>query len=151
VIMSHTNSNLEIDAIDQSFLLRQVGYNCLQAYLKIEPDIKKRLTRYQLKPVEFTVLSLISANPQINQKRLGSTINVSPPNLATLLDKMESRQLLLRKRNPNDKRSQILELTDKGQLLFDKAKQQFENNEGIPNLSISEQKQLLHLLQKVFL
>lgn len=149
--MDNSNSNKETDAIEQSFLLRQVGYNCLQAYLKFEPDIKKRLTRYQLKPVEFTVLALIHANPKINQKRLGATINVSPPNLATLLDKMESRQLLARKRNPNDKRSQILELTDKGQGLFDKAKQQFEKKENIPNLSQEEQKQLLHLLQKIFL
>src|SRR5690606_6648851 len=137
--------------IDQSFLLRQVGYNCLQAYLKIEPDIKKRLIRYQLKPAEFTVLSLISANPGINQKRLGHTINVSPPNLATLLDKMELRQLLTRKRNPNDKRSQIVELTEKGQILFEKARQQFEKNASVPFLSLSEQKQLLRLLQKIFL
>ncbi|MAK56751.1 MAG: MarR family transcriptional regulator [Pusillimonas sp.] len=149
--MSNQKSTQDTDAIDQSFLLRQVGYNCLQAYLKIEPDIKKRLTRYQLKPVEFTVLSLISSNPGINQKRLGHTINVSPPNLATLLDKMELRELLARKRNPNDKRSQILELTDKGQTLFEKAKQQFEKNENIPYLSSTEQKQLLVLLQKIFL
>ena len=149
--MSNLKNNQESDAIEQSFLLKQVGYNCLQAYLKIEPDIKKRLIRYQLKPVEFTVLSLNSANPQINQKRLGHTINVSPPNLATLLDKMESRQLLVRKRNPNDKRSQILELTEKGQFLFGKARQQFEKNESIPNLSNDEQKQLLRLLQKIFL
>lgn len=149
--MSNQKSTQDTDAIDQSFLLRQVGYNCLQAYLKIEPDIKKRLTRYQLKPVEFTVLSLISSNPGINQKRLGHTINVSPPNLATLLDKMELRELLARKRNPNDKRSQILELTDKGQTLFEKAKQQFEKNENIPYLSSTEQKQLLLLLQKIFL
>ncbi|MBC7203882.1 MAG: MarR family transcriptional regulator [Pusillimonas sp.] len=149
--MNMPDTTRENDTIDQSFLLRQVGYNCLQAYLKIEPDIKKRLIKYQLKPVEFSILSLISANPGINQKRLGYTINVSPPNLATLLDKMELRQLLVRTRNPNDKRSQILELTPKGLALFDKARQQFEKGENIPHLSLNERKQLLMLLQKIFL
>lgn len=137
--------------IEQSFLLGLLGYNCLQAYLKIEPDIKKKLSRYQLKPVEFTVLSIIHSNPQINQKRLGITINVSPPNLATLLDRMESRQLLIRKRNPNDKRSQVLELTNKGYSFYEKSRLLMQENERTTYLSQTEHSQLLLLLQKIFL
>jgi DNA-binding MarR family transcriptional regulator len=57
----------------------------------------------------------------------------------------------VRTRNPNDKRSQILELTPKGLALFDKARQQFEKGENIPHLSLNERKQLLMLLQKIFL
>ena len=76
--------------VDQSYLLGLLGYNCLQAYLKIIPQVKKQLKKVQLRPVEFTVLAVIVDNPDINQKRLGEAINVSPPNLATLLDRMQA-------------------------------------------------------------
>ncbi|MGC8141384.1 MarR family winged helix-turn-helix transcriptional regulator, partial [Salmonella enterica] len=60
------------------------------------------------------MLSLLKANPNINQKRLSKAINVSPPNLATLLDKLEQRGLVVRQRNPQDRRSQVLALTPAG-------------------------------------
>lgn len=137
--------------IDQSDLLSLLGYNCLQAYLAVIPVIKKQLAKYSLRPVEFTVLSLVKANPHINQKRLGQTINVSPPNLATLLDRMEADDLLVRQRNPLDKRSQILALTPKGAELCAKAQAGAEKMEAIPQLTQAERVELMRLLQKVFL
>ncbi|HWK63280.1 MAG TPA: MarR family transcriptional regulator [Eoetvoesiella sp.] len=137
--------------IDQSDLLSLLGYNCLQAYLAVIPVIKKQLAKHSLRPVEFTVLSLVKANPQINQKRLGQTINVSPPNLATLLDRMEADGLLVRQRNPLDKRSQILALTQKGAKLCAKAQAGAEKLEAIPQLTKAERMELMRLLQKVFL
>lgn len=144
-------SNAATPPIDQSGLLGLLGYNCLQAYLAVIPIIKKQLAKHSLRPVEFTVLSLVKANPQINQKRLGQTINVSPPNLATLLDRMEADDLLMRQRNPLDKRSQILALTAKGAKLCAKAQASTEKLEAIPQLTQAERAELMRLLQKVFL
>jgi DNA-binding MarR family transcriptional regulator len=42
-----------------------------------------------LRAVDFSVLSLLNANPDITQKRLSQAINVAPPNLAILLDRLE--------------------------------------------------------------
>lgn len=137
--------------VDQSFLLGLLGYNCLQAYLKLSPPIKKLLAKYKLRPVEFTVLSVIAENPQINQKRLGEAINVSPPNMATLLDRMQDEGLLTRQRNPRDKRSQILALTEHGASLYDKARSQLYKLEAAPNLNTEEHEHLIRLLQKIFL
>ena len=137
--------------VDQSFLLGLLGYNCLQAYLKLSPPIKKLLAKYKLRPVEFTVLSVIAENPQINQKRLSEAINVSPPNMATLLDRMQDEGLLTRQRNPRDKRSQILALTEHGASLYDKARWQLYKLEAAPNLNTEEHEHLIRLLQKIFL
>ena len=137
--------------IDQTFLLSLLGYNCLQAYLKVTPPIKKLLAKYRLKPVEFTVLALVAENPLINQKRIGETINVSPPNLATLLDRMQEEGLLERQRNPRDKRSHIVALTPQGQALYAKTRGHVANLEVPPSLSQDEHDQLIRLLQKVFL
>jgi len=137
--------------VDHGALLDSVGYNCLQAYLAVVPDIKKQLATLHLRPVEYTVLSLVHGNPGINQKRLGQAIKVSPPNLATLLDRMQSDGLLERQRNPRDKRSQILALTPRGQRLCGQAEHLAAQAEAASTLSPADRRQLNALLQKIFL
>lgn len=137
--------------LDQSLLLSLVGYNCKRAYLHIKPMFDKRMAKYDLRPVEFTVLSLLKANPNISQKRLSDAISVSPPNVATLLDRLEQRALLQRQRNPLDKRSQTLVLTAEGLRLCDKAEKTASELEATASnaLTDAERAELIRLLQKI--
>lgn len=139
--------------LDQGVLLGLVGYNCRRAYINILPLFHKRMEKFELRTVEFTVLSLLKSNPNISQKRLSKAINVSPPNLATLLDRLEERGLVLRQRNPLDKRSQTLVLTPEGQRLCVKAEKTAVEleNQATAMLSDAERAQLVQLLQKIFL
>ena len=138
--------------LDQSILLNLVGYNCRRAYITIMPLFEKHMAKYELRPVDFSVLSLLKANPNITQKRLSQAINVSPPNLATLLDLLENRGLLIRQRNPLDKRSQTLALTSEGMRMCIKAEKTASEleAEATAALSDTERAQLLRLLQKIF-
>ena len=137
--------------LDQSLLLSLVGYNCKRAYLHIKPMFDERMAKYELRAVEFTVLSLLKANPNVQQTRLSAAINVSPPNLATLLDRLEARKLLVRQRNPLDKRSQALVLTPEGLRLCTQAEKTAVEVETAASsaLSDAERAQLIHLLQKI--
>jgi DNA-binding MarR family transcriptional regulator len=139
--------------LNQSVLLSLVGYNCRRAYLNIMPVFEKRMAKYQLRPVDLSVLSLLKANPNINQKRLSEAVNVSPPNLAILLDKLEQRGLLLRQRNPLDRRSQTLVLTPEGLSTCTKAEKTAAELElaATAALTDDERAQLIALLQKIFL
>lgn len=139
--------------LDQSVLLSLVGYNCRRAYITIMPLFEKRMAKFELRPVDFTVLSLLKANPNINQKRLSKAINVSPPNLATLLDRLEQRDLLMRQRNPQDRRSQTLVLTAAGMRMCGKAEKTAAELEqkATEALSDGERAQLITLLQKIFI
>ena len=138
--------------LDQEMLLSLVGYNCRRAYLSIMPLFHERMSEYDLRAVDFSVLSLLHANPNITQKRLSNAINVSPPNLAILLDRLEARGLLLRQRNPLDKRSQTLILTPGGEKMAGQAEQTVSKleAEATSALSNAERQQLLVLLQKIF-
>ena len=140
-------------ALVQDQLLSLVGYNCRRAYLTIMPLFDKRMAKYELRAVDFSVLSLLKANPNITQKRVCMAVNVSPPNMAILLDKLEGRGLVLRQRNPLDKRSQTLVLTPEGLQLCNKAEKTTTELEleATAMLSDDEREQLLHLLQKIFL
>lgn len=139
--------------LDQSVLLSLVGYNCRRAYITIMPLFEKRMAKFELRPVDFTVLSLLKANPNINQKRLSKAINVSPPNLATLLDRLEQRDLVMRQRNPQDRRSQTLVLTAAGKSMCVKAEKTAAELEekATEALSDAERAQLIKLLQKIFI
>jgi DNA-binding MarR family transcriptional regulator len=140
-------------SLDQSSLLGLVGYNCRRAYLNILPMFLKRMEKYELRPVDYTVITLINTNPSLTQKRLSQAINVSPPNLATLLDRLEARGLVMRQRNPADKRSQTLVLTAEGRALCRKADKTVSDleSEATSMLTDEERTELLRLLQKIFL
>jgi DNA-binding MarR family transcriptional regulator len=137
----------------QDLLLSLVGYNCRRAYLSIMPLFAERMAQYELRTVDFSVLSLLQANPNITQKRLSQAIGVSPPNLAILLDRLEERGLLARHRNPLDKRSQILSLTPAGARLCARAERTASELErdATAMLTEAERTRLLELLQKIFL
>jgi DNA-binding MarR family transcriptional regulator len=138
--------------LNQEVLLSLVGYNCRRAYLSIMPLFHERMSEFELRAVDFSVLSLLKANPNITQKRLSNAINVSPPNLAILLDRLETRGLLLRQRNPLDKRSQTLILTAEGARLAAQAEKRVSALEADATAALSdaERAQLLSLLQKIF-
>jgi DNA-binding MarR family transcriptional regulator len=138
--------------LQQELLLSLVGYNCRRAYLSIMPLFAERMEQYALRTVDFSVLSLLHANPNITQKRLSQAIKVSPPNLAILLDRLEERGLLVRQRNPLDKRSQTLALTPTGARLCARAEKTASELErdATTMLTAVERAQLIALLQKIF-
>ncbi len=142
----------ERDEPNQSALLELVGYNCRRAYVQIHKTFLERMAGYQLRPVEFSVLAVLRANPLLTQKQLSRALNVSPPNLAVLLDRLQARGLLTRERNPLDGRSQVLSLTDGGRQMVIKAERtaQALELEATSMLSDSERRTLIRLLQKIY-
>ena len=139
--------------LDQRKLLGLIGYNCRRAYLRILGVFRERMSKLNLRPVDFTVLALVRANPEVNQKRLSRALDIDPPNMATLLDRLEARNLIVRKRNPEDKRSQLLELTAEGRTLHALAEKTVTKLEidATSALTSEERTELMRIAQKIFL
>ena len=139
--------------LDQKPLLGLIGYNCRRAYLCIFEVFRERMATVDLRPVDYSVLVLVGANPRVNQKRLARALSIDPPNMATLLDHLEARKLVVRKRNPKDKRSQLLLLTPQGQKLCETAEAIVTKLEidATSALTKDERAQLNRLAQKIFL
>lgn len=138
--------------LDQARLLGLVGYNCRRAYIPILSLFLARLEPLRLRPVDFSVLVLIAANDRVTQKRLSRALNVSPPNLAVLLDKLQARKLITRVPNPLDRRSQILHLTDHGRDVTGQAEVIVAGVEleATAGLDECERELLMKLLQRIF-
>jgi len=69
---------------------------------------------FKLRPVEFTLLMLLRANPGATPKRLAQALRLSPPNVTVLVDRLAARDLVQRQRSPDDGRATILQLTAAG-------------------------------------
>ena len=153
VAAAQSSTEEPAEVLDQSLMLGCVGYNARRAFAAIEPFFKKRMAKYNLRPAQFAILTVLKANPHISQRQVADAINVSPPNLAPLLDQLEARSLLVRQRNTHDKRFQTLSLTPEGLALCGKAEKTVValEIEATNMLTDAERNQLIGLLQKIYL
>ncbi len=103
-----------------------LGYSLKRAQLRIFEDFIGCVAPLQLTPAQFSVLMLVEANPGRNQTEIASTLGILRPNFVALLDELESRDLCVRSRSSNDRRSHILRLTEKGRAVLSRARKLIE-------------------------
>lgn len=141
-----------MEKIDTSYLETLLGYNARRAALVIIEQFLKRMAVYDLRPVDFSVLSLITHNPGISSRQLCSALNILPPNLVGMINTLEKRELILRKPHPSDRRILGLHLSDAGGKLMKNAEQIAKEleNDAASKLSAGERKTLTRLLQKIY-
>jgi DNA-binding MarR family transcriptional regulator len=103
-----------------------LGYSLKRAQLRIFDDFIGCVAPLQLTPAQFSVLMLVETNPGRNQTEIASTLGILRPNFVALLDELESRDLCVRDRSSNDRRSHILRLTEKGRAVLVRARKLIE-------------------------
>jgi len=137
--------------LDQSGLMHLVGYAATRASVELKKSFSKHIGPLQLKAVEFSILTLVASNEQVNQKQLGKALDVSAPNLAVTLDRMVERGWIERVRSTEDRRAQIVVLTPRGSQLIKRAQKiaATMEDETLRVLSPAERLLLLELLLKV--
>ena len=130
-----------------------LGYNTRRAALHIIGAFMQNMAPFDLRPAEFSVLSLIRHNPGITSRQLCAALNILPPNLVVILKQFEKRGLIARKPHPTDGRAIGLSLTDKGDTLVAAAEEVSASSDlsATQSLTAAERKTLTRLLQKIYL
>jgi DNA-binding MarR family transcriptional regulator len=104
-----------------------------------------------LKPRDFTVMSVIRANPGINATRIADSLPMKRSNLSVLLVRLKKRGLVRRADGEDFARSQSLYLTSEGATLLEEAgvlhREHLRFIEGI--LGRTEMAKLIRLLRKL--
>jgi MarR family transcriptional regulator, transcriptional regulator for hemolysin len=72
------------------------------------------IKNYDITPEQWTVLKRLSENDGINQKELANKAEKDQPTVTRILDILERKELVIKKKNEEDRRSFILFITDKG-------------------------------------
>ncbi len=139
--------------LNTSFLEGLMGYNARRASLVIIAQFLQRMAEFELRPVDFSVLTLIAHNAGITSRQLCTALNILPPNLVGILNSIEKRGLITRQPHPSDGRAVGLHLTAEGAQMATQAQQAAQDLEAAatPRLSTAERKTLMRLLQKIYL
>ena len=142
-----------VDQVDTQYLESLVGYNARRAALVIIELFLQRMAVYDLRPVDFSVVSLITHNPGITSRQLCSTLGILPPNLVAMVNTLEKRELIARRPHPSDGRAMGLHPTSAGEALMRNAEKTALDLEdkATERLTAAERKTLMRLLKKVYL
>ena len=138
--------------VDTRFLESLLGYNARRAALAVIGVFLERMQPFQLKPVDFSVLSVIAHNPGITSRQLCTALGILPPNLVGMVNALEQRELVVRRPHPRDGRAMGLHLTPSGQKLMRDAEKTAAALEAdvASRLTPAEQRTLIGLLKKVY-
>ena len=149
---SRSQGTPAVDKVDASFLEGLIGYNSRRAALAVIEVFLERMAIYHLRPVDFSVLSLVVHNAGITSRQLCSTLGILPPNLVGLVATLEKRGLIERMPHPTDGRATGLHATAAGQKLMRQAERTAAEleTEAARRLSPAETRTLLRLLRKIY-
>jgi DNA-binding MarR family transcriptional regulator len=139
--------------LDASYLQSLLGYNARRASLAIIEQFHIDMASFDLRPVDFSVLSLIRHNPGITSRQLCHALNIQPPNMVVFLKSFEKRKLVEREPHPTDGRAMGLTLTESGEALMQAAENTAKNSgiKACSALTDGERQTLSRLLQKIYL
>lgn len=139
-------------AVNASFLEGLIGYNARRAALAVIGVFLERMAPFDLRVVDFSVLTLIAHNPGITSRQLSAALAILPPNLVGLVRQLEERGLIEKHPHPHDRRAQGLYVTEAGRSLQSEAQAVVASleTEAITHLTEDERQTLIRLLRKVY-
>ncbi len=128
-----------------------VGYHLRRAQTVVLEDVGRRMRNLGLNPRDFTVMSVISANPGINASRIAESLPMKRSNLSVLLVRLKRRGLVRRADGEEFGRIQSLHLTREGERVLEDARRLHREHLSFVEsvLGKSEMAELMRLLRKL--
>jgi MarR family transcriptional regulator, 2-MHQ and catechol-resistance regulon repressor len=129
-----------------SLWVRFLRFN-LSSHKKLESDLGK----IGLTPPQFYVLATIGYAGSLPFGEIGAKMMVTVSNLTGIVDRLEEKKLVLRKRDETDRRVVHVTLTEKGTKLYKTTIPLFEKSisEIVSSLDLQSQKKLSALLRNL--
>jgi DNA-binding MarR family transcriptional regulator len=127
-----------------AFLLTQLGAHAAGRYAE-------KVAALDLDPAQTGVLHLIARSPGRSQQALADQLGVAASRVVALVDGLEERGLLARRRSATDRRNYELHLTPDGERLLARLREVAKTHEQdvTAALTADERAQLVALLRKV--
>jgi DNA-binding MarR family transcriptional regulator len=129
---------------DIAYLLVQLGFHAARRF-------SERLAPLGLEPRQFGMLTRLAANEGKSQQAVGELIGLNPTRMVFLVDELEKQGLVERRRNPADRRSYELYLTDQGRAKLGEAQRVRTGNDREIGASLTgaQRRELATLLRQV--
>jgi DNA-binding MarR family transcriptional regulator len=127
-----------------AFFLAQLGAHAARRF-------GERVAEIGLSPPDAGVIRKIASGPGISQQALAEHLDVLPSRMVALVDALESKGIVERRRSTEDRRNYELQLTEQGrQVLSDLSRIAAEHEENLcAALSKDERSQLRDLCRRI--
>src|SRR6266567_6806761 len=120
-----------------------------QLYKAMNRRTSDDLLGMRFKP--YLTLGYIRDHPGTSQQELESSLFMDANSVVLILNELEAAQFSIRRRDPNDRRRHIVEITPTGRRALERADRARDSLEGevLGSLSAEERKTLRSLLERV--
>lgn len=129
-----------------------VGYALRRAQLAVFQDFCDSTEDLGLRPAEYSILAILGARPGTRHRDLSELLSIKPANCVILIDKLEARGLVVRKKLRVSGRAVALSLTAKGNALLRQANARVDAHRRRiqDRLGADDVMQLLSLLSRLY-
>lgn len=128
-----------------------VGYHMRRASARMSADFHAAMAETGMRQVTIGVLSVIAANPGINQGQIGRALGIQRANMVTLISELTDAGYISRTTSPEDRRAFVFQLTDFGSAAVADGLARIRRHEDrlLRTLSAKERDTLIALLKRV--
>jgi DNA-binding MarR family transcriptional regulator len=139
--------------LDRGLLPGLLGYVLRRAQSAVFADFAATFAQAgeALTPGEFGLLVLVERNAGLSQMALARALGIDRSTLVPILNRLQARGLLVRRRSPTDARTHALDLTPAGEKALERFARLVRHHEKriSSRLSSAEMRTLIELLGKV--
>ena len=118
-----------------AFLLAQLGVHAARRF-------GERVAAIGLTPPDAGMLRKIASDPGISQQELAEHLGIMPSRMVALVDELESKGIVERKRNTTDRRNYALALTERGRQVLSELSRIAAEHEDALCAALSEEEKL---------
>ncbi|GGN97870.1 MarR family winged helix-turn-helix transcriptional regulator [Saccharibacillus kuerlensis] len=129
-----------------------LGFRLSRTYLAYAKAAGKVTAAEDMTPEQYGVLHRLTLVDGISQKKLASLHARDQTSISKALDKLEQKEMIVRRANPVDRRSVLVYLTEKGRETVNVLTplMQSHNGEAIEGLSEEELNLFIRVLDRIF-
>ncbi|MEV5026155.1 MarR family winged helix-turn-helix transcriptional regulator [Paenibacillus sp. LPE1-1-1.1] len=93
---------------------QSVGYVISNTGRRLNQRLQQLFHEHDITPEQWSLLMCLDEHDGITHKDLAQRTDKDPANITRLVDQLERKALVKRAANPNDRRSQLLYITETG-------------------------------------
>jgi DNA-binding MarR family transcriptional regulator len=95
-------------------LLQSSGFLLAKLGMGFKAKAVAKLEEAGFDPYHYSVLAILGEGARETQAMIADTLALDPSRLVALLDSLEERELVVRQRDPDDRRRHVVTITDAG-------------------------------------
>ncbi|MNE54337.1 Transcriptional repressor MprA [compost metagenome] len=115
-------------------------------------DFNDSLTEIGLRPADFSVLIVVANNTDLKQSDVAEALGIQRANFVAIIDNLEAKGLLARRKSDTDRRVHFLDMTSYGHEMLSNLSEIWKHNEDQLISRLGGEKarnQLISLLRRI--